>query len=97
MFSSYYIEDGAYLKLENLNVGYTLPIKNSPYLQSVHFYVTASNLLTLTGFSGTDPELQINYFPADVSQETDNGPGLESNYSYYPSTRVFTFGIDINF
>jgi TonB-linked SusC/RagA family outer membrane protein len=97
MFSSYYIEDGAYLKLENLNVGYTLPVKNSPYLQSVHFYVTASNLLTLTGFSGTDPELQINYFPADVSQETDNGPGLESNYSYYPSTRVFTFGIDINF
>ncbi|HYJ63666.1 MAG TPA: hypothetical protein VEV62_07975, partial [Parafilimonas sp.] len=97
MFSSYYIEDGAYLKLENLNVGYTLPVKNSSYLQSVHFYVTASNLFTLTGFSGTDPELQINYYPPDLSQETDNGPGLESNYSYYPSTTVFTFGVDINF
>jgi TonB-linked SusC/RagA family outer membrane protein len=97
MFSSYYVEDGSYLKVENLNVGYTLSVKNSPYIKNVHLYVTASNLLTLTGFSGTDPELQINYYPADLSQETDNGPGLESNYSYYPSTRVFTFGVDINF
>ena len=96
-FSSYYVEDGSYLKVENLNVGYTLQVKNSSYLQSVHFYVTASNLFTLTGFSGTDPELQINYYPPDLSQETDNGPGLESNYSYYPSTTVFTFGVDINF
>ena len=97
IFSSYYVEDGSYLKVENLNVGYTLPVRNSLYIKNVHLYVTASNLLTLTGFSGTDPELQINYYPADLSQETDNGPGLESNYSYYPSTRVFTFGVDINF
>ena len=97
IFSSYYIEDGAYLKIDNLNIGYTLPVKKSAYVQSVHFYVTAANLLTITGFSGTDPELQINFYPTDQSQETDDGPGLESNYSYYPSTRVFTFGVDINF
>jgi hypothetical protein len=97
LFSSYYIEDGSYLKAENLNVGYSWPVKNSSYIKNVHLYVTASNLFTLTGFSGTDPELQINYYPADLSQETDDGPGLESNYSYYPSTRVFTFGVDINF
>jgi TonB-linked SusC/RagA family outer membrane protein len=97
LFSSYYVEDGSYLKVENLNIGYSLPVKNSAYVKNIHFYVTASNLLTLTGFSGTDPELQINYYPADLSQETDDGPGLESNYSYYPSTRVFTFGVDINF
>lgn len=96
-FSSYYIEDGSYLKVENLNIGYTIPVKNSPYVKNVHVYVTAANLLTLTGFSGTDPELQINYFADDPNAETDNGPGLESNYGYYPATRVFTFGVDINF
>jgi hypothetical protein len=96
-FSSYYIEDGSYLKLDNLNVGYTLPFKNSQYVKSMHFYITAANLFTITNFSGTDPELQINYYPADPTSETDNGPGLESNYSYYPTTRVFTFGLNINF
>jgi TonB-linked SusC/RagA family outer membrane protein len=97
IFSSYYIEDGSYLKVENLNIGYTFSVKNSSYIKNIHLYATASNLLTLTGFSGTDPELQINYYPPDPNSETDDGPGLESNYSYYPSTRVFTFGVDINF
>jgi len=96
-FSSYYIENGAYLKVDNLTLGYTIPTKNSAYMQNVHFYFTAANLLTITGFSGTDPELQLNYFPANPNSETDNGPGLESNYSYYPSTRIYTLGVDINF
>lgn len=97
IFSSYYVENGSYLKVENLNVGYTFSVKNSPYVKNIHLYVTASNLLILTGFSGTDPELQINYYPQDPNSETDDGPGLESNYDYYPSTRVFTLGVDINF
>ncbi len=97
LFSSYYIENGAYLRGENISLGYTLSAKRSPYLQSVHFYVTAANVFTITKFSGTDPELQVNFYPADPNSETDNGPGLEPNYSYYPSTRVFTFGMDINF
>ena len=74
MFSSYYIEDGAYLKIDNLNIGYTLPVKKSAYIQSVHFYVTAANLLTITGFSGTDPELQINYYPPDPFQKQMTDP-----------------------
>ncbi len=97
IFSSYYVENGAYIKVDNLNIGYSIPVNNSPYVKKIHLYVTASNLLTLTGFSGTDPELQINFYPPDPSSETDDGPGLESNYGYYPSTRVFTFGVDINF
>ncbi len=97
IFSSYYVEDGSYLKVDNLSIGYSLPVRKSAYIQGVHFYVTAANLLTITNFSGTDPELQINFYPTDYTQETDDGPSLESNYSYYPSTRVFTFGVDINF
>lgn len=95
-FSSYYIENGAYVKLDNVTIGYTIPLKSN-YLKSLHVYLTGANLLTITDFSGTDPELQINYFPQNPNEETDNGPGLESNYSYYPSTRVYTLGVNINF
>jgi TonB-dependent starch-binding outer membrane protein SusC len=96
MFSSYYIENGGYVKLDNLTLGYTIPVQSKSF-KNIHLYVTGSNLLTITNFSGTDPELQINYFPQDPNQETDDGPGLESNYSYYPATRVYTFGVNINF
>jgi hypothetical protein len=96
-FSSYYIENGAYAKLDNLTIGYTIPVKSN-YFKSLRVYFTGANLLTITDFSGTDPELQINYFPPqDPNQETDEGPGLESNYIYYPSTRVYTLGVNINF
>lgn len=95
-FSSYYIEDGAYMKVDNLTIGYTVPVKSN-YVKNIRVYFTGSNLITFTRFSGTDPELQINYYPADPTQETDNGPGLESNFSYYPSTRVYTLGVNVSF
>ncbi len=96
-FSSYYIENGDYLKVENLTIGYTFPVKTNNYIKGVRVYFTGSNLLTITKFSGIDPELQINYYPSDPNAEVTNGPGLESNYSYYPSTRSFTFGVNVNF
>ena len=86
----------AYVKVDNITIGYTIPVKSN-YFKSIHVYFTGANLLTITDFSGTDPELQINYFPQDPNQETDNGPGLESNYSYYPATRIYTLGVNINF
>ena len=66
-FSSYYIEEGGYLKVENLNIGYTMPFKLS-FAQSIHVYFTGANLLTISGFSGTDPELQINFYPPDLCE-----------------------------
>jgi TonB-dependent starch-binding outer membrane protein SusC len=96
-FSSYYIENGDYMKVDNVTFGYTLPIKKSNYLESIRVYLTGLNLLTVTSFSGTDPELQLNYYPSDPNAETTNGPGLESNYSYFPNTRSFTLGINVNF
>ncbi len=96
-FSSYYIEDGGYMKIDNLTVGYTLPLKKSNYLQDIRVYFTATNLATITNFSGTDPELQLNYYPSDPNEEVTDGPGLESNYGYFPSTRGFTLGVNVNF
>lgn len=96
IFSSYYVENGAYMKLENLTVGYTIPVKSN-YIKNIHLYATGANLLTFTNFSGIDPEMQINFYPQDPNDETDFGPSEEPAFTYYPRIAVFTFGIDINF
>lgn len=96
-FSSYYIEKGDYLKIDNLTIGYTLPVKNSNYLQRIRIYATSTNLATITGFSGTNPELGLNYYPSDPEAEVSDGPGVEPYYTYYPATRRFTLGISASF
>src|SRR5690606_19684428 len=58
--STRFIEDGSYLRLKNIQIGYTLPesISNKVMIQQFRIYVSAQNLLTLTKFSGLDPEMQ---------------------------------------
>lgn len=53
---SRYVEDASYLKLQNLQVGYTLPLRC--FAESIHFTVSAQNLLTITSYKGYDPELE---------------------------------------
>lgn len=96
-FSSYYIEDGGYLKLDNVTLGYNLPMDNIGFIESLRISVTGSNLLTVTDFSGTDPEMGLNYYPADPNAEVSNGPSVESFYDYYPGTRNFTLGVNASF
>ncbi|MDQ2751623.1 MAG: TonB-dependent receptor, partial [Bacteroidota bacterium] len=87
-FSSYYLENGNYLKLDNLSLGYTLPLHKNAYLQRIRFAATATNLLIITKFSGMDPELGVSSF---------NYSGVERNDYYYPRTRSFTFSINADF
>ncbi|MFC4870966.1 SusC/RagA family TonB-linked outer membrane protein [Negadavirga shengliensis] len=82
LFSDYYLENGNYVKLDNLTIGYTFPFKN------LRVYTTGLNLLVLSDFSGMDPELAINPF---------NGAGVEFNNNYYPRTRTFTLGLSAQF
>lgn len=98
LFSSYYIEDGDYLKIDNITIGYTLPFENSKYIQSIRIYATGTNLATFTDFSGDDPEMGLNYYPPDdPNAEVTDGPSVEPYYGYYPRTRSFTLGISANF
>ena len=87
-FSDIYIEDGDYLRLKNLQLGITLPnnITNSLTLQDVRFYFGVKNLLTLTKYSGMDPEL-------DARDPLTSG----IDKAVYPSARTFTFGVNIKF
>ena len=85
MYSSKYIEDATYLKLDNLSLGYTFNFK-SKYIRSLRLSFTGQNLFCITGYKGVDPEVSLSGIT----------PGIE-NISYYPSTATFTFGVNLKF
>lgn len=84
------IEDGSFLRLSTLTVGYTLPkeLLQKVYIQNLRFYFTASNLFCITGYSGRDPEVDCrrNYLIC---------PGVD--FSAYPRSRQFVFGLNLTF
>lgn len=84
------VEDGSFLRLANLTVGYTLPkgLMKKVYIENLRFYVTASNLFCLTGYSGADPEV-------DCKRNYLICPGVD--YSAYPKSRQFVFGVNLTF
>jgi TonB-linked SusC/RagA family outer membrane protein len=89
---SYYIEDGSYLRLKNLTIGYTIPesIMSKIKVKSLRFYVQAVNLFTLTKYSGLDPEI--------TSLRTDNilddrVSGVD--YGNYPTVKQFNVGLNL--
>ena len=55
VISSYFLEDGSFLKLENVTLGYNFTPKNRKFLDNMRIYLSAKNLFTLTGYSGNDP------------------------------------------
>lgn len=86
VYCSKYLEDASYLKLDNLTLSYRVPLKNKKIVKSLDFSLTGQNLFVATKYSGVDPEVGL----------TGLNPGIE-NLSYYPRTRMFTFGASIKF
>jgi hypothetical protein len=89
VYSSRVIEDGSYLRLKTLQIGYTIANKDAKKLniQSFRIYVSGQNLWTLTNYTGYDPEVS-----AYSSALT---PGFD--YSVYPRAKTMTIGINLNF
>ena len=92
VFSDWAVDDGSFLRLNTLTLGYTLPetLTRRFGVNSLRFYVTGYNLLCITGYDGYDPE---------VSSMRRNGslltPGVD--YSAYPKSRQFVVGLNLNF
>jgi hypothetical protein len=88
--SSQYVENGSYLKLKNLTVGYTLPeaMARKLSLSKLRFYFSTQNLFTITKYSGLDPEIGIQFGNA-TQNGVDNGT--------YPSSRSYTLGLNVAF
>jgi len=92
--SSYYIEDGSFLRARNIQLGYTFPTRISSRLKMdrLRVYAQGVNLFTITGYSGLDPELQ----PQNVTSGTaDRAMGID--YGNYPVVRQFIFGVNVGF
>ena len=92
---SYYIENGSFLRLDNMSIGYTFNTKKIDWLEKARIYVAAQNLFVITGYKGLDPEVEN--FRGEAS-DTDAGlsPGIEPR-NYMPKSRSFTFGVNLTF
>ncbi len=90
--NSYFVEDGSFLRMGNLQLGYTFADKVSERIgmESLRFYVTGTNLFTITDYQGFDPEISSNV----VADQTGNTTlGVDSNI--FPQSRIVTLGINI--
>ncbi|MBN2485387.1 MAG: TonB-dependent receptor [Bacteroidales bacterium] len=88
--SDLFVEDGSYLKLRQLMLGYTLPksFTEKIKISKLRLYVSADNILTITNYSGGDPEIgQVSGWAANVG--IDRG--------FYPSAKSYKFGVNVNF
>lgn len=89
-WSDRYIEDGSYIRLKSVTLGYTMPKKLVTKIgfSNIRWSITATNLLTITGYDGYDPEI-------GVSTASNNVYGLDNGR--YPSPTTFTLGLSASF
>jgi len=82
-FSSRWIEDGSYLRLDNASLGYTFNSDNFKFLSRLRLYISGKNLFVITGYSGYDPEMQT------------RANGID--YLAYPRPRTYLIGLNASF
>ena len=90
VLTDHYVEDGSFLRLNTLTLGYTLPksLLQKIHISNLRFYATAYNLFCITNYSGFDPEVS-------TMRRTNLTPGVD--YSAYPKSRQWVIGVNINF
>jgi hypothetical protein len=91
-FSDRFVEDGSYLRIQNVSLGYTLPQRWTQKLSisNAKVYANLQNLYTFTKYKGYDPEIGISYgYQGTMLTGVDNGR--------YPSPRIYTFGLNVTF
>ena len=92
VFHSWAVEDGSFLRLNNLTVGYTLPksLTKKWLIESLRIYATGYNLYCWTNYSGPDPEVSTR-----GGSSSPFTPGVD--YSAYPKAKTFVGGINVTF
>jgi hypothetical protein len=84
---SYYLEDGSFLRVKNVLLGYQLPLKIQ-FIKSARVYISGQNLFTVTKYRGYDPEVN-----SDFNSNTSYGVDAYA----YPAARTITFGANLTF
>jgi hypothetical protein len=88
--SSFAVEDGSYIRINNITIGYTMPRKwtTKVGITTLRAYITGTNLATLTSYSGFDPDVS-------TRRSSPLTPGVD--YGGYPRGRTYTFGLNVSF
>jgi TonB-dependent starch-binding outer membrane protein SusC len=109
--STYWLESGTFVRFDNWQLGYRVPVKNSKFIQNARIYVGGNNLFILTGYKGIDPELEVrgdlntsNPTRGDLQSGAARGNlgaaptslGIDSR-GIYPRTRSFQLGVNLTF
>jgi TonB-linked SusC/RagA family outer membrane protein len=85
-FNSYYIENGNFWKIDNINLGYTIPKFDSKYIHGLRIGISTLNTFIITGYKGIDPEVD----------RSGLSPGID-NRDTYPTTRTYTLSVSAHF
>jgi TonB-linked SusC/RagA family outer membrane protein len=86
--TNYFLEDGTYVKIQNVSVGYNIPTrKYTSLVESARVYLTVNNALRISKYSGLNPEIDF----------TGWAGGIDSESLVYPQTRTFALGLQLNF
>ena len=84
--SSRYLEKGDYIRLDNVTLAYSFKMNKVPTIKNLKIYSTVNNLFVITGYKGLDPEVYMGGLT----------PGID-NDNFYPKTRTFIFGVNVDF
>ncbi|MEP7377117.1 MAG: TonB-dependent receptor [Chitinophagaceae bacterium] len=95
--SSRFLEDGSYVRLKNLQIGYTIPLKivSRLKIKSLRLYLTGQNLWTLTKYTGLDPEMHVSDNVKRDAYGGDVAAGID--WGTYPSAKSYILGVNLNF
>ena len=98
--STAWLENGTFVRFDNWQIGYNIPLPASKYITNARVYLGGNNLFVLTSYKGIDPELQVK---ADLQtnangaiQQAPNTVGLDYS-NIYPKTRTFQLGLNLTF
>jgi hypothetical protein len=96
--SNRFIESGSYMRIKNISIGYTIPTTilsalTKETITKARFYISATNLLTFTKYSGLDPEIGVNGSSTDSGTQLING----IDYGMYPQPRTLQVGLSVGF
>lgn len=93
--NSFFVEDGSYMRLKNLQIGYTFNQQVSSILgmDSVRLYLQGTNLFTITGYDGLDPELQ----PRFLNNGSIDNLTIGVSDNNYPLASIYSFGVNLKF
>ncbi|AXT62550.1 TonB-dependent receptor [Aquimarina sp. AD10] len=88
--STRFLENGSFLRLQDVTLGYNFDVANSKLFNSLRLFMNAQNLFVITDYSGQDPEVSVN-------KQINGVPSIGIDYTAFPRARTFTLGLNVAF